>query len=301
MSDSSFLTKLGKMLQRTGSEEPTDQAVLKKASKIKLNFQPLPSLLPSISWLNKLPLQDLAGLPRGGLSGPVQEDKADVHSILVKLIDVKTRFYNQVDLREVNGICSYTSEDPEQTYLTLEELSMTEEFRRVRIISFNDFSKAVAQFLPDTNTPVELCRAAWHGPRLYWKGDKSNNILLTNIVVYARRRGLELMYPANITSYSVNEQALDELAKDYQVLNMPDEAWSNDAFMSLLLDTELAYSRLPMRINHKKVAEWILLPNNNPKSYALGFGLRLAGAYDVISYLRSIDSIQKNFDSMDYD
>ena len=72
------------------------------------------------------------------------------------------------------------------------------------------------------------------------------------------------------------------------MLAMPPQSWSDPHFMDLLL-TGLPYARLSL-LRDPGAPEFLLLPKRNPDSAALGEGLRLAGAPDVVAYLRQLQA-----------
>jgi hypothetical protein len=80
---------------------------------------------------------------------------------------------------------------------------------------------------------------------------------------------------------------LAELRRRYHMLAMPVQAWSEPAFMSLLLDHGLPYARLSL-LRYPNAPEFLLLPKDSPEANALGEGLRLAGAPDVIGHLEAL-------------
>ena len=68
---------------------------------------------------------------------------------------------------------------------------------------------------------------------------------------------------------------------------MPGAAWSDPAFMGLLLDNGLPYARLALLRTHG-APEFLLLPKHNQEATALGEGLCLAGAPDVVKHLKTL-------------
>ena len=71
------------------------------------------------------------------------------------------------------------------------------------------------------------------------------------------------------------------------MLAMPVQAWTDPAFMALLLDNGLPYARLSL-LRTAGAAEFLLLPKADSAAMALGEGLRLAGAADGVSYLQQL-------------
>ena len=159
----------------------------------------------------------------------------------------------------------------------------------MRIISYNDFTKVLGVALPgfERKTQLQLRSAGWHGERLFWDDD-NHPCELANAVVYARRRGLEIVLPARIQRFALQASVLDELQRDFHMLAMPSRAWSDAAFMELLLETGMPYARFGLF--NSETPESLLLPRDNPASDAFGQGLQEAGAQDVITYLRDVGS-----------
>jgi hypothetical protein len=261
---------------------------------LTLKWQPLPSLISNVSWNGKMPLHHIHDIQRKTLSGPVQEDKADVYDIIVKLIDMETKSYNTIDLTLINGICEYIQKN-DTFVLNIEELIQNKIINN-KILSLQDFQKAKDK-LKDMFDTFRLTKAEWFGDRYYLQGNLQDVYHMVALIVYAKRRRLTLEGPASIKTYKLNSNTLNTLSSKYQVLNIPHEAWQDKLFMSFLLDIELAYSRLPFKVDGVKTAEWIFLPNNNRKSLVFGLGLHAAGAYDVLTYLHGVESIQNSFNN----
>jgi hypothetical protein len=57
--------------------------------------------------------------------------------------------------------------------------------------------------------------------------------------------------------------------------------------MSLLLDNGLPYARLSL-LRTPGAAEFLLLPKHSAEATALGEGLRLAGAADVVAHMKTL-------------
>ena len=83
----SLSSRLTALAQRLGFIGRAPRQILERASHLHLPFVALPPLRESICWQDGPPLQRLAELPRGALSGPVQEDKAQAHAMLVRVIE----------------------------------------------------------------------------------------------------------------------------------------------------------------------------------------------------------------------
>lgn len=99
-----------------------------------------------------------------------------------------------------------------------------------------------------------------------------------------------MLLPANMVRYRLSEAGLDNLQHRYHVLAMPEEAWSDPGFMGLLLDNGIPYARLSLLKKAGK-PEFLLLPKEHQDATALGEGLRLAGAPNVLDYLRQLATI----------
>ncbi|WP_277372162.1 DUF6685 family protein [Pseudomonas sp. AA-38] len=281
-------TRLASLAQRLGLIGRSTRQILQRASTLELPFRPIARNLDSICWLDGPPLHRFVDLPRGALSGPVQEDKEQAHAALSGLVAVEQQHLQAIDLRQIDGLSSPLAEG--RDYRSLEDFAASEQCKSVRIISYKDFIKTFNQALPgyQSGEAIELRQASWLGERLYWAGEQQAPAF-AGAIVYARRRGLEIMLPATLTHYSLNQQALDNLQQHYHVQLMPCQAWSDPAFISLLLDNGMPYARLSLW-KTPGAAELLLLPKAHPDATALGEGLQLAGAPDVLSYLRGLRS-----------
>ncbi|RRW39696.1 hypothetical protein EGJ42_19035, partial [Stutzerimonas stutzeri] len=72
----SLTSQIARLAQRLGLRSKSALPVQERASGLQLPFAHLPEPEPSIFWNDGPCLQRLLELPRGALSGPVQEDKA---------------------------------------------------------------------------------------------------------------------------------------------------------------------------------------------------------------------------------
>ena len=278
---STLSSRLSALTQRRGLSGRSARQVLERAALLQLPFQPLASWSASIWWLSGAPLQNLPELPRSALSGPVQEDKAAAHAVLVKLVEQQQQKLESFDLRAIDGLMGCKGNQPDCA--SFEDYLATLDQRQVRIISYKDFVSAISQPLPRflAGERIQLTQASWHGSRYFWNGEHSTEIL-ANAIVYARRRELEVTLPAQITRYRISPGGLKQLDTHYHMLAMPVQAWSHEPFMSLLLDTGMPYARLTLT----RSAEFLMLPKQHAQATALGEGLRLAGAADVCEFLR---------------
>ncbi|WP_349572014.1 DUF6685 family protein [Azotobacter salinestris] len=272
------------LAQRLGLGRRTPHQLLQKARALRLPFQPLPPLQESIWWQADPPLHRLVELPRDALSGPVQEDKAAARAVLMHLVEQEQRSLDGVDLRQVDGLVGKDLHAP--LYDGLEAYSATPECRAVRIISYNDFVRTLGQAVPGFPEAgrLQLRQAEWRGERLFWAGEPQHLPAFAAAVAYARRRGLEIVLPAELTCYRLSESGLAGMRRRYHMLAMPAQAWSDPAFMGLLLDQGMPYARLAL-LRRSGAPEFLLLPRRHPAANALGEGLRQAGAPDVSDFL----------------
>lgn len=279
----SMTSRLAALAQRLGLGGADTHNVARRSRTLALPFEPLDTPTGGIGWQSGAPLYRLIDLPRGALSGPVQEDKARIHALLKRLVSGHRDEHSALDLRSLDGLCSRTHQD--STLATLEELTQSDSCRKVRIISYNDFTKVLGLALPgfERKAPLQLRRASWHGERLFWDDD-NHACEMANAVVYARRRGLEITLPAVVQCYQLHSTALDELDRDFHMLAIPARAWSDPAFMGLLLDTGMPYARFGLF--NTETPESLLLPRDHAEANAFGEGLRSVGAADVVGYLR---------------
>lgn len=283
---SSFSSRLAALAQRLGLSGRAPRQTLERASGLRLPFCPLPAPCDSICWQEGPSLQRLVDLPRGALSGPVQDDKAQAHAVLIRLVETQQRELDSLDLRLIDGLSDC---DPEQIrFSRFEEYAASEFCRQVRIISYKDFLRTIGLALPGflAGERLALRQASWHGQRLFWAGEHHSQAFACAIA-YARRRELDIRLPADICSYRLSRDGLAELQRRYHVLAMPGAAWSDPGFMGLLLDSGLPYARLSL-LRPPGAPEFLLLPKHSAEASALGEGLRLAGAPDVVTYLQNL-------------
>ncbi|MCQ4346810.1 hypothetical protein NGA35_05060 [Pseudomonas stutzeri] len=284
----SLTDRLATLLQRLGLGGRGSQQLREQAARLRLPFASLPDIPESIWWLDGPPLQRLAELPRGALSGPVQEDKAAAHSVLRALIQVEERQIGEFDLRWIDGLGG--PPPPGQRCARFEDYAASPACRAIRLISYKDFSRALAQALPHhaSGETLYLRQASWRGERYFWSGEQAPQAFAC-AVAYARRRGLTTQLPAVLSQYSLNRSGLDRLEAAYHVLAMPAEAWSDARFMRLLL-TGMPYARLNL-LRDSGGPEFLLLPRSQADADALGEGLRQAGAADVSAWLRGLQTL----------
>ncbi|WP_167144436.1 DUF6685 family protein [Pseudomonas sp. OTU750018] len=285
---STLSSRLGALAQRLGLIGRGQRQILERASHLRLPFSPLPAPRQNICWQNAPQLHRLVDLPRSALSGPVQEDKAQAHAMLVRVVEVNEQPLSSFDLRLVDGLSTCSPQQAEQQ--SFETFAASESCRQIRIISYKDFVKTISLALPRflAGECISLSQASWRGERVFWTGDHHNEAFACAIA-YARRRELEVNLPAVISHYHLSEQGLNSLQQRYHVLAMPNAAWSDPAFMALLLDKGLPYARLS-QLGGPGSPEFLLLPKHSAEATALGEGLRLAGAPDVVGYLQKLHS-----------
>ncbi len=281
----SLIDRLADTLQRLGIARRGSQRLREQAAGLRLPFEPLPAMPDSIWWQDGPPLQRLADLPRGALSGPVQEDKAAAHQLLRALVQMDERRIDAFDLRWIDGLGGA----PEQgeRFLRFEEYAASPACRAIRLISYKDFSSALGRALPHhaSGETLYLRQANWRGERFFWSGEQAPQAFACAIA-YARRRGLTLQLPAVLSEYRLNARAIDQLEASHHVLAMPASTWSDPRFMRLLL-TGMPYARFNL-LRDSSGMEFLLLPRAQSESDALGEGLRQAGAADLCSWLRDL-------------
>ena len=282
----SMTARLATLAQRLGFTGRASRQILDRASTLRLPFQALPPAAESIWWQAAPPLHRLVDLPRDALSGPVQEDKAQAHAVLARLVEQQHASLEVFDLRQIYGLCC--SGDNLAPYASLEEFAGSPACKSIRIISYKDFLRTISLAVPRflAGEPINLRQASWQGERIYWNGDQHIEAFACAIA-YARLRGLEISLPAELTRYRLNPAGIAELQQRYHMLAMPVQAWSDPAFMALLLDNGLPYARLSL-LRTPGSPEFLLLPKADSAAMALGEGLRLAGAADGVSYLQTL-------------
>ena len=283
LSPPTLSSRLSALAQRLGLSG-RGRLLGQRAQELHLPFQPLPAPRDSLWWQHSAPLERLVDMTHGALSGPVQEDKAEARAVLLGLVREEHRSLDSFDLRQLDGLCG----QPNDAWQTLEDIANSPAGKQLRIISYKDFVKTIGLALPRflAGEPIELRQANWRGSRTFWSGDVQGEAF-AGAIAYARRRELEVLLPANLVRYRLNEAGLDNLQKRYHVLAMPEAAWSDPSFMGLLLDNGIPYARLSL-LKKAGTPEFLLLPKEHQEATALGEGLRLAGAQDVPSHLRQL-------------
>lgn len=283
---STLSSRLGALAQRLGLIGRAPRQILERASQLRLPFNPPSEVRDSICWQDGPQLHRLIDLPRSALSGPVQEDKAQAHAVLIRVIELQEQQLTSFDLRLVDG---FSASNRQQTlFSSFEDYAASQACRHVRIISYKDFVKTISLALPRflAGEQISLRQASWRGERVFWAGEHHSEAFACAIA-YARRRELDISLPAQLSHYQLSSQGLAQLQQHYHVLAMPGAAWSDPAFMGLLLDNGLPYARLSL-LRNPGDPEFLLLPKHSAEATALGEGLRLAGAPDVVGYLQRL-------------
>lgn len=287
----SVTSRIARLAQRLGLTGKSPRQTLEHASQIRLPFAPLEEPSPIIFWQDGPCLQRFADLPRGALSGPIQEDKARAHAALTRLVRKEVSFFQAFDLRQIDGLSGQNVSG--QIYPTFEAFAATPACRQLRVISYKDFVKTLSAALPDfqANAPLELRQASWLGERVYWAGEHHSEAFACAIA-YARLRGLEISLPCELTDYRLDASGLQALDNEYHAITLPAQAWSDRTFMSLLLDAKAPYARLTL-LRSASNSELLLLERSDFSANALGEGLKLAGAPDMVRYLRDLPQITR--------
>lgn len=271
------------LFKRTEDDSTTLLTPEQIAQRIDLPFINLTMPKISVCWKSNLYFQHLYDLPRSALSGPIQEDKAEAHQFLAKIITKTIDTDCMIDLRDIYGVSESVCNL--QPLHSLEDFAASEQCKHIRIISYRDFEKTITQAIPHflSDQPINLRRADWVGNNLFWAGEQYSSEFAC-AVVYAKRRGLDLPKRTYISRYSLNHEALKNLHRHYHVLIMPEQTWSDRQFMALLLNSNIPYARLTL-IKSPNQTEVLLLPKRKKLSDNLGKGLKLAGAYDATEIL----------------
>ena len=287
----SVMSRLARFAQHLGLTGKPPRQTLEHASQIRLPFAPLPEPAPSIFWQDGPCLQRILELPRNALSGPVQEDKARAHAALMRLVRKDVSVHPSLDLRQIDGISGQSAEG--NSYSSFEAFAATPACRQLRVISYNDFLRTLGTALPGfaQQAPIQVRQASWLGERIYWAGEYHVEAFACAIA-YARLRGLEVMLPCELTDYRLDSAGLRALDEEYHALAVPAEAWNDRHFMGLLLDAKVPYVRLQLLANANN-AELLLLDKRASAANALGEGLKLAGAPDMVRYLRDLPQITR--------
>lgn len=279
-------SKLAMLTQKLGLGGRSARLILERAAELKLPFEALSTAPESIWWSADSRLQDLPELPRNALSGPVQDDKAAAHAVLVRLIEQHQQEIESFDLRKIDGLAGGKDNPP--LYTRLEDYLAGLQQRQVRIISYKDFLKAISLPLPGflRGQRINLLQASWYGERIFWDGEQ-NIEAFASAIVYARRREMEVTLPAQLTTLQISPRGLKSLDINYHILAMSAPAWSHPGFMSLLVNNRIPYARLSLK-SRSNAAEYLMLPKHSAEAVALGEGLVLAGAPDVSAFLHQL-------------
>lgn len=270
------------LAQQLGLGKTRSTTIAQRTRQLRLPFCALPREVDSLWWHHCLPLDQLFELPRGALSGPVQEDKAQARSVLLQLVSQTLESRPTLDIRQIDGLCALGGFEQ---YSSFEALSASPEGRALRLISYKDLVRTLSRALPNhlVGETLQLKSANWLGSRLYWAGEQEQ-LSLACAIAYARRRELDIQLPAQISHYQLSAQGVQTFIEHYHAPAMPVQSWSDAGFMSLLLDSGMPYARLPLALPSGNF-EFLLLPKNNADAHVLGEGLVQAGAPDLGHYL----------------
>ena len=284
-------SRIARLAQRLGLTGTSPRQLLEHASQLRLPFAPLSEPAPSIYWHDGPCLQRFVDLPRSALSGPIQEDKAGARAALTRLVRQEQSTHPALDLRQIDGLGGQSANGA--TYPTFESFAATPACRQLRVISYKDFLRTITSALPDFQSqgPIDVRQASWLGERLYWSGEHHAEAFACAIA-YARLRGLEVNLPCDLTDYRLDAAGLQALDNEYHAVTMPAQAWSDREFMGLLLEAKIPYARLTLLRNANN-SELLLLDKRQPAANALGEGLKLAGAPDMVRYLRDLPQITR--------
>ena len=266
--------------QRLGLRRVVAPEFRQRIAQLALTFPRLPVPEDTIWWHNALSLESLYELPRGALSGPVQDDKAHAHKALRALIYRQQWEIDALDLRSISGLVGYESLFSSLTQL---EHYNVAQCRHIRIISMTDLSKVLDNLQTDRWV---LNEASWRGGRRFWTHSLHNQAI-TAAVCYAKLRKLCVERPAVINSFQFNHDGIQKLSQQFHVLYMPNEAWNNEALMDLLATHQLPYSRLSLD-RATRTGDCLILPKQHAYADALGQGLLALGAEDFCDYLRRL-------------
>lgn len=284
-------SRIARFAQRLGLTGKSPRQTLEHASQIRLPFAPLREPAPSIFWNDGPCLQRFVDLPRSALSGPIQEDKARARAALMRLVRQEQSSHRAIDLRQIDGLGGQSADGA--NYPTFEALAATPACRQLRVISYKDFVRTITAALPDflARAPIELRQASWLGERIYWSGEHHAEAFACAIA-YARLRGLAVSLPCELTDYRLDASGLHALDNEYHAVTMPAQAWNDREFMGLLLEAKIPYARLTLLRNANNT-ELLLLDKRQPAANALGEGLKLAGAPDMVRYLYDLPQITR--------
>lgn len=282
---SSLGSRLNGLARHLGLAPRGNRQLCQQAASLQLPFPSLPAATDSIWWQSGPPLQRLATLAHGALSGPVLEDKACAHAALCGLVRLEERELGEFDLRWIDGLGSTPTAEG-SACRRLEDYAATPACRDIRLISYKDFSRILGQGLARQPAgPLDVQQASWRGDR-YFHGGERDPAAFACAVTYARRRGLALQFRARLREYRLSRCGMERLDLSHHVLAMPVAAWNDARFMRLLL-TGMPYARLTL-FREPAAPELLLLPRQHEASDALGAGLRHAGAADVLDWLRAL-------------
>ncbi|GGJ89879.1 DUF6685 family protein [Pseudomonas matsuisoli] len=276
--------RFGSLAQRLGLQPQTPRQIMETAGRLRLRFPALGNDITSINWYSGTLWQRLHELPHGALAGPVQEDKAEARAALIRTINRTFDQGVEIDIKRIRGVVS--DDDDLDAFQSFDAYLASREKRSVRIISYNDFQKALARALPGGTQHVNAWQAGWRDDGFYVGGVKDVEAL-ASAAVYARHRQLDVPLVSDLTCYTFSDAGLRNLAARYYVLAVASESWGNPELLSLLVESGMPYARLAP-LGRTEAVEYLILPRENPEAAALGKGLLLAGASDLASHLRAL-------------
>ena len=278
-------SRLSGLAQRLGLHGRSPRQILDAASVLRLRVVPMPGSEPSIDWQHATPWHRLTELPRDALAGPVQEDKANARAALIRTMTRSERPAT-VDLRDVEGVVS--TDSAVGAFATFDDFLANRTDRTVRIISFNDFEQALKLAFPaGTEHAIYQARqASWRHSGVFLDGVEHVEALAC-VVIYARRRALEIPLTVQTTRYAFSDSGLRNLSARYYAIAFAPESWSNPAFLSLLVESGAPYARLAP-LGSGDGTEYLMLPKSSAEAAALGEGLLLAGMGNLVAHLQSL-------------
>lgn len=279
-----FASRLSGLAQRLGLHGRSPRQILDAASVLRLRVVPMPGNDRSIDWQHATPWHRLTELPRDALAGPVQEDKANARAALIRTMTRSERPAT-IDLRDVEGVVF--TDSAVGAFATFDDYLANRTDRRIRIISFSDFEKALKLAFPaGTEQHIYQARqASWRHTGVFLDGVEHVEALAC-VVIYARRRALEVPLTVQTTRYAFSESGLRNLNARYYAIAFAPESWSNPAFLSLLVESGAPYARLaPLGSDG---TEYLMLPKSSAEAAALGEGLLLAGMGNLVAHLQSL-------------
>lgn len=282
------MRRLAHKLTRRFQRGQLDLTEAQLRAAVDLPFQPLFKPNFDIFLPRCIAIQKLIHLPSNGLSGPVQDDKANAYMFLKNLVTSTSYENPEFSIQNFSGInCPPVVTDAIDSLATFAQHRYC---RDARILSYRDFEAALhSSFARRNKAPVVIEQIDWLNQGCFWDANQESS--LAHFVCaqnYASLRQLTNTVPALINQHQINLNALSQLKASYHMLSMPQETWSHPGFMSLLIERSLPYARIAISRTPKPYIEWLLLPRNHTLSNLLAEALLEAGAADAIEYLRKL-------------